>query len=70
MSRRIITVGDMTDHNGMVATGSPRYKFWGRAVARLHDEVDCPQVYPDGRPHGRQDHPGLGAEVRGRVRCA
>lgn len=31
MSRRIITVGDMTDHNGVVATGSPKYKLWGRA---------------------------------------
>ncbi|CAG9165715.1 hypothetical protein LMG23992_00580 [Cupriavidus laharis] len=51
--RRIITVGDVTDHNGVVATGSPTYKLWGRAVARLHDEVDCPQVYPDGQPHGR-----------------
>ncbi len=29
MSRRIITVGDMTDHNGVVAKGSPKYKLWG-----------------------------------------
>ncbi len=52
-SRRIIAVGDITDHNGVVATGSPRHTLWGRAVARLHDEVDCSQCYPDGRPHGR-----------------
>ncbi|MFM0523333.1 PAAR domain-containing protein, partial [Caballeronia jiangsuensis] len=24
----------------------------GRSVARLNDLVDCPQKYPDGRPHG------------------
>ncbi|WP_250475288.1 PAAR domain-containing protein [Caballeronia sp. GAFFF1] len=52
MSLRIILVGDTTDHAGIVITGSSTHRIGGRSVARLHDLVDCPQKYPDGRPHG------------------
>jgi uncharacterized Zn-binding protein involved in type VI secretion len=46
-------VGDPTDHGGMVITGSPTHNIQGRPVARLGDLVECPQYYPDGRPHGK-----------------
>lgn len=52
MSRRIITVGDDTDHGGKVITGSPTHTIAGRAIARIRDLVDCPKLYPDGRRHG------------------
>ncbi|WP_250487966.1 PAAR domain-containing protein [Caballeronia sp. GaOx3] len=52
MSLLIILVGDSTDHGGKVVTGSSTHKIGGRSVARLNDLVDCPQKYPDGRPHG------------------
>ncbi|WP_211452814.1 PAAR domain-containing protein [Collimonas antrihumi] len=52
MPRRIITVGDSTDHGGKVISGSPTHQIDGRAIARLDDLVDCPMHYPDGRPHG------------------
>ncbi|MFK0380200.1 PAAR domain-containing protein [Pandoraea sp. NPDC090278] len=52
MSADIITVGDTTTHGGVVITGSPTSKIRGKAIARLGDLVNCPQCYPDGRPHG------------------
>lgn len=52
MSLKIITVGDKTDHDGTVISGSPNQNIRGRAIARLGDKVDCPQVYPGGKPHG------------------
>ncbi|MFM0139543.1 PAAR domain-containing protein [Caballeronia grimmiae] len=52
MSLPIIRVGDRTDHGGKVITGSSTHMISGRSVARLNDLVDCPQTYPDGRPHG------------------
>ena len=52
MSLKIIVVGDATSHGGCVISGSPTHTIGGRAVARLFDQVDCPQHYPDGRPHG------------------
>jgi uncharacterized Zn-binding protein involved in type VI secretion len=52
MSLKIITVGDKTDHGGMVISGSPRHNIRGRAIARLGDTVNCPQSYPGGAPHG------------------
>ncbi|MBB1633651.1 MULTISPECIES: PAAR domain-containing protein [Cupriavidus] len=52
MSLRIITVGDDTDHDGKVISGSPTHTINGKPIARLGDQVDCPQRYPDGRPHG------------------
>lgn len=52
MSRKIITVGDKTDHGGTVISGSPDHDILGRAIARLGDEVNCPQFYPGGKPHG------------------
>jgi uncharacterized Zn-binding protein involved in type VI secretion len=41
MSLKIITVGDKTDHDGTVISGSPTHEIRGRAVARLGDQVDC-----------------------------
>ena len=52
MSLKIITVGDKTDHGGTVISGSPTHEARGRAIARLGDQVDCPQLYPGGKPHG------------------
>ena len=33
-------------------SGSPKHDIRGRAIARLGDKVDCPQLYPGGKPHG------------------
>lgn len=52
MSLKIITVGDDTDHGGKVISGSPTHDIGGKAIARIGDEVSCPQVYPGGKPHG------------------
>jgi uncharacterized Zn-binding protein involved in type VI secretion len=52
MSLKIITVGDKTDHGGTVISGSPAHDIRGHAIARLGDQVDCPQSYPGGKPHG------------------
>lgn len=52
MSLKIITVGDATDHGGKVISGSPTHDIGGKAIARLGDEVMCPQCYPGGTPHG------------------
>lgn len=52
MPFKIITVGDKTDHGGTVISGSPTHDICGRAIARLGDQVKCPQSYPGGKPHG------------------
>ena len=52
MTKKMIVVGDSTTHGGVVISGSPTYTIQGKAVARLGDQVDCPQRYPGGRPHG------------------
>lgn len=52
MPLKIITVGDKSDHGGTVISGSPTHHIRGRAIARLGDDVDCPQNYPGGKPHG------------------
>ena len=52
MSLKIITVSGKTDHGGTVISGSPDHDIRGRAIARLGDQVDCPQFYPGGKPHG------------------
>jgi len=52
MSLKIITVGDRTDHGGVVISGSPDHDIRGKAIARLGDKVDCPLPYPGGKPHG------------------
>lgn len=50
--RNIIVVGDPTTHGGMVVSGSPTHSYHGRAVARKGDWVECPQLYPNDKPHG------------------
>ncbi|WP_295991122.1 PAAR domain-containing protein [Rugamonas sp.] len=52
MSLIIITVGDATDHGGKVISGSATHDVGGKAIARLGDDVSCPQTYPGGAPHG------------------
>lgn len=52
MPLKIVTVGDKTDHGGTVISGSPTHDIRGRAIARLGDRVDCPLLYPGGKPHG------------------
>jgi uncharacterized Zn-binding protein involved in type VI secretion len=52
MALTIITVADKTDHGGTVVSGSPTHNIRGQAIARLGDEVNCPQSYPRGKPHG------------------
>ncbi|MEJ8824117.1 PAAR domain-containing protein [Variovorax humicola] len=51
-SRRIIRVGDPTDHEGVVITGDLKRLLMGKPIARKGDLVDCPRKYPDGRLHG------------------
>ncbi|MBP0588352.1 PAAR domain-containing protein [Paraburkholderia sp. LEh10] len=52
MARIVIVVGDSTSHGGRVITGSDTHTIGDRPIARLGDLVDCPQMYPDGSPHG------------------
>ncbi|HDR9834590.1 TPA: PAAR domain-containing protein [Burkholderia multivorans] len=52
MSLPIAVLGDRTDHGGRIITGSTTHTIGGKPVARLHDLVECPRCYPDGRPHG------------------
>jgi uncharacterized Zn-binding protein involved in type VI secretion len=52
MALQIIVVGDLTSHGGRVITGSETHTIGDKPIARLFDLVDCPQKYPDGRPHG------------------
>lgn len=51
-NNRIIKVGDLTDHHGVVISGDSKRRLMGKPVARKGDMVDCPNKYPDGRPHG------------------
>ena len=50
MGRKIIVVGDPTDHGGRVISGSPTQKINGKAIARLGDQVNCPK-----KGHGVND---------------
>ncbi|MDN7718085.1 MULTISPECIES: PAAR domain-containing protein [Burkholderia] len=52
MALPIIVVGDTTSHGGRVISGSDIHTIGGKAIARLHDLVDCPEKYPDGKSHG------------------
>jgi uncharacterized Zn-binding protein involved in type VI secretion len=52
MSRKIIVVGDSTDHGGVVISGDTTKTISGKAIARLGDKVDCPKKYPNKKPHG------------------
>jgi uncharacterized Zn-binding protein involved in type VI secretion len=45
-------VGDPTDHGGVVISGSPRQRIGQKPIARLGDQVNCPQKYPNLAPHG------------------
>ncbi|WP_183727422.1 MULTISPECIES: PAAR domain-containing protein [Paraburkholderia] len=46
----LIRIGDSTDHQGKVETGSTSMRFEGRYVARKGDRVSCPQ-HTDVRPN-------------------
>ncbi|WP_186169441.1 PAAR domain-containing protein, partial [Burkholderia gladioli] len=46
----LIRVGDDTDHDGKVETGSQTMQFDGRYVARKGDRVSCPR-HPDVSPN-------------------
>jgi uncharacterized Zn-binding protein involved in type VI secretion len=52
MSKKIIVVGDKTNHGGAVISGSSSRDINGKAVARIGDSVACPMPYPGGKPHG------------------
>lgn len=43
MSLKIIVVGDKTDHDGAVISGSPVHDIGGKPIARLGDKVSCPR---------------------------
>lgn len=47
MNRPIILVGDKTDHGGVVIEGAPTTEVDGKPVARVGDQVTCPE-----RGHG------------------
>jgi uncharacterized Zn-binding protein involved in type VI secretion len=57
MSRRVIRVGDATDHGGHVGTsGAPQFKVDGIAVALKGDPCPCPDhgkdcLIAEGDPH-------------------
>ena len=40
--KRIIRIGDPTDHGGHVLTGDEAYLVHGKAVARVGDRCSCP----------------------------
>ncbi|WGS54618.1 PAAR domain-containing protein [Paraburkholderia sp. D15] len=46
----LIRVGDDTDHDGKVETGSTMMRFDGRFVARKGDRISCPR-HPDVSPN-------------------
>lgn len=52
MARKFIVIGDTTDHGGVVISGSPTHLIDGKPMARLGDQVNCPERYPDETPHG------------------
>ncbi|MDB5768238.1 MAG: repeat containing protein [Collimonas fungivorans] len=52
MALKIIVVGDSTSHGGHVISGSPTHNILDKPIARLGDLVECPLVYPGGKPHG------------------
>lgn len=43
MARKIIVLGDSTDHGGKVIGGSPTQAIDGKPIARLGDMVSCPR---------------------------
>ena len=43
MARKIIVLGDSTDHGGQVISGSPTQAINGKPIARVGDKVDCPR---------------------------
>ncbi len=51
MSNTIMTVGDKSNHGGLIITGDPTMTIDGKPVARIGDLHSCPQVYPGGVPH-------------------
>jgi uncharacterized Zn-binding protein involved in type VI secretion len=49
MGKRIIRLGDPTDHGGaVIATSAPHYTVDGIPVARLGDKCSCPKRGHDG----------------------
>ncbi|WP_128595230.1 PAAR domain-containing protein [Paraburkholderia kirstenboschensis] len=46
----LIRLGDTTDHGGEVVTASNRMRLRGTPVARIGDQVSCPQ-HPDTSPN-------------------
>lgn len=52
MGKKIIVLGDSTDHGGKVISGSATHLIDGKPVARLGDKVLCPALFPNGQPHG------------------
>ena len=43
MGKPIICVGDQTSHGGVVIVGTPTTTINGKMVARVGDQVTCPQ---------------------------
>lgn len=43
MSRPFIVIGDRTDHGGVVVGSSPTTDTHGKRLARVGDQVTCPQ---------------------------
>ena len=77
MSRSFITIGDQTDHGGVVVSSSAQTDIGGKLVARIGDRVSCPKckgVFPiasgdatiivDGQPVARHgDKTACGATL-------
>lgn len=43
MGKPFILIGDRTSHGGVVVQGSPTSTVDGKAIARVGDQVTCPQ---------------------------
>jgi uncharacterized Zn-binding protein involved in type VI secretion len=45
--KKVIRVGDRTDHDGHVLTGYDPYLIYGKPVARIGDTCSCPRAGHD-----------------------
>jgi uncharacterized Zn-binding protein involved in type VI secretion len=59
MSKPFIVIGDKTSHGGTVIQGAPTTDTGGKAIARVGDQVTCPQ----------QGHGGTTVIVSGDPTC-
>lgn len=59
MGKPFILIGDSTNHGGKVIAGSPQSTIEGKPIARVGDQVTCPQ----------KDHGGVTTIISGDPTC-